>query len=384
MSTWRLITSDAVGAADGLACDEGLMHPYARHREASAAATMRLYTYAPHAALIGRYQHLEAEIDLEACRRLGVAVGRRPTGGGAILMGPGQLGVAITTRAPRDISPRELLHQFAGGIITGLESRGVRATFRGKNDLQVDGRKIAGLGLYVDDDGALLFHASVLADLDIRLMLEVLRIPGAKLADKGIERVQERITTVSRESGVPCAGADVRTAISEGFERTLGIRLVRSQPDAAERAACADSLRSRHHDARWLAGRSEGGGTRGTAALKTPAGLVRVYVGVQDGVISSVMVAGDFTVMAPSLLELEAALRWCRADPLRIADVVSAHIAGDELGAGPEALAATIWFAAERALARDASAAPVRPSGSCYFPDGEPAVAQLVGEEVMR
>lgn len=372
MSLWRLIEDDGAGAADGLATDEALMVHYGRGERPTAEATLRLYTYRPHCALVGRYQHLEAEVDLDACERLGIEVGRRPTGGGAIIMGPAQLGVAVTTRAPTNIGPRDLLRQYAGGILTGLARIGVLARFRGKNDLEVDGRKLAGLGLYVDDHGALLFHASVLADLDVELMLQALRIPGAKLADKGVARVHERITTVSEQSGRAWSGADLRRAIADGFRELLGVELARSGPDRAERAHARRLLAERYGTSTWVQGRLVGAGTRGTSTLKTPAGLVRVYAGVQGDALASVMLAGDFSTMSPALLALEAALRWCRAEPTRIAELVRDHLQGDELGVEPETIAAAIWEAAQRALQRGSGAAPVRAAGSCYFPEPGP------------
>jgi lipoate-protein ligase A len=369
MRLWRLITDDGVAGDEGLAADEALMLRYGRSVEApDHQATLRLYTYRPHCALVGRYQHMEAEVDLEACERLGVEVGRRPTGGGAIIMGPEQLGVAVATRAPTGIGPRDLLRQYAGGIITGLARAGVHAHFRGKNDLEVSGRKIAGLGLYVDDRGAMLFHSSVLADLDLALMLEVLRIPGAKLADKGVERVQERITTASREVGRKLTGADLREAVADGFRETLGIELAASRLDASESSLARELVRERYGSHEWRVGRAADAGTRGTAALKTSAGFVRVYVGVQGEALSSVMVTGDFSVMPGQLLELEAALKWCRADRDRIAEIVRR---GAEGPIDPEQLADAIWAAAERA--HEHGAAPVRVSGSCYFPEEVPA-----------
>ncbi len=44
-------------------------------------------------------------------------------------------------------------------------------------------------------------------------------------------------------------------------------------------------------------------------------------------------------------------------------------VAGDELGIGPDRIAAAGWEAAERARQRAGGAAPVRPEGSCYFPE---------------
>jgi lipoate---protein ligase len=369
MSSWRLITDDGAGASDGLATDEALMAGYARGADSPSDATLRLYTYRPHCALVGRYQDIQAEIDLAACERLGLEVGRRPTGGGAIIMGPAQLGVAVTTRAPTGIGPRDLLREYAGGIVAGLSRLGVEARFRGKNDLEVNGRKIAGLGLYVDDRGALLFHSSVLAGLDIELMLEVLRIPGAKLADKGVAHVQERITTVSRETGQTFTGADLRAAIAGGFQDRLDVELAGSHLDEHEQVIAAELVCERYGSPEWLGGRELGAGSRGTSALKTPAGFVRVYVGLQGGSLSSVLLAGDFSVMPPGLLRLEAALRWCRADPERIAAIARRELSGDELGVDAEPIAAAVWCAAERAFERANGAVPVRPEGSCYFPE---------------
>ena len=149
---WRLFADDGVGAAEGLALDEALMARYARD-EPDRPPTLRLYSYRDHCALIGRYQNLEAELDLEACRRDAVEVSRRLTGGGAIVMGSGQLGVAYVDRAPIGQRPREILEQLSGALVAGLAELGISASFCGKNDLEVKSRKIAGLGLYVDNAG---------------------------------------------------------------------------------------------------------------------------------------------------------------------------------------------------------------------------------------
>ncbi|MGD0441952.1 MAG: hypothetical protein ABSB52_15170, partial [Acidimicrobiales bacterium] len=206
---WRLLTDDGAGAAGGLALDEALMSRYARG-EPDCPPTLRLYSYRDHCALVGRYQTLEAEVDVAACRRTGTEVSRRLTGGGAIVMGSGQLGIAYVDRAPPGQRPRETIEELSAALVAGCARLGIPASFGGKNDLEVNGRKIAGLGLYVDAAGAMLFHASVLADLDVAFMLQVLHIPAAKLADRAAGAVSERITTVSVETGVRHDAATIR------------------------------------------------------------------------------------------------------------------------------------------------------------------------------
>jgi lipoate-protein ligase A len=364
---WRLITDDGAGAAEGLALDEALMARYARG-EPDRPPTLRLYTYRSHCALVGRYQNLEAEVDLAACERTGTQVSRRPTGGGAIVMGAGQLGVAYVSRAAADKRPRELIELLSAALVAGLAELGITAVFRGKNDLEADGRKIAGLGLYVDPAGAMLFHASVLADLDIPFMLEVLRIPAAKLADKAAVAVAERVTTVTRQTGHRYDAAALRPVIAAGFAAAFGATLEDAPTDPAERARASVLVADRYGARSWLGERSVAADGSGSAVLKTPAGLARIYVTTHGDLVKSAMVVGDFNELPPALAALESALRWRRIDDRSVSEAVTRSGAGAALGM-PAARVATAVLEAARQAGQRAAAAPVRSAGSCYFPE---------------
>ncbi len=370
MMAWRYVTTDDVGAAEGLALDEALMRSQGRSA-APAPPVLRLYTYASHAALCGRFQHLEAEIDLEACRRTGTAYNRRPTGGGAIVMGAGQLGVAVTTRARAAERPKATLLRLSAGVVAGLAELGLQATFGGKNDLKVGGRKIAGLGLYLDDDGALLFHASVLADLDIPFMLDVLDVPATKLGEGGVDAVEARVTTVSRELDSPWTGEMLREAVAFGFAEALGVELRSAMPTADE-LRVADALVGDKYSADdWLHARSPQADAMATSLLKTPAGLVRIHLALQADTIKSVLFTGDFNTIPDQIVAYENELKWAR---LSADAVAAAAAAAFEDGTGLDVDAAVIaeatLAAGARARERELVAAPTR-DGSCYFPEGE-------------
>jgi lipoate---protein ligase len=369
VSNWRYLADEGVGAAAGLAADEALMLRYGRDQQSTFEATLRLYTYRSHCALVGRYQNLEDEVDLAACAALGVQHGRRPTGGGAILMGAGQLGVAVCTRAPAGIAPKDVLRRYADGVVAGLARLGIDAAFRSKNDLQVGGRKIAGLGLCIDDRGALLFHTSLLADLDIPLMLEVLKIPGAKLSDKAVERVADRVTTVSRELGRMVTALEIRDEIRAGFASALGLELRQGEMELAEQERREALVGEKYSNDEWIHQRSPLADARGTAGLKTPEGFVRVYVGVHGDTIKSLLVAGDFNTLPAGVSRLEAALRWSPAEPAQITAVCERELGPSDLGVPAPAVADAIWQATTRALDREREAHPVRAEGSCYFPE---------------
>lgn len=367
MAPWRLLADDlGVGAAEGLAFDEAMLAAY--HRDAPPVPpTLRLYTYRSHCALVGRYQDLAAEVDLAACREQGVQVGRRPTGGGAIVMGSDQLGIALAARPLPGERPREILTRFAAGVCAGLAELGVTATLEGKNDLEVDGRKVAGLGVYVDHGGGLLFHASVLADLDVEMMLTLLRVPAAKLADKAAASVHERVTTVSRQTGRPVDGAGLREVMSLGFAKAFTTELEPGSASPAELDATAVLARDRYADEGWLGRHAPTQDTTGTAAFKTPSGMLRAYVAARGQIATSVLFAGDVLALPPSVRRLESMLRWGRLEVDAVDRSVRASGAADDLGCTPGHLTAAVLEAGRRTT--EPAAFPARTQGSCYYPE---------------
>ena len=210
----------------------------------------------------------------------------------------------------------------------------------------------------------------MLVDLDVPLMLRLLRIPGAKLADKAAAGVAERVTTVDRELGRPLLAAAVRDAFAAGLARAFAVRLAPGRLDRGEEARFAELTR-RHAGGAWIHQRSPRRDARGSALLKTPAGLLRIFAAVHGETIKSVLVAGDFNALPPGLARLEAALRWCRAERGRIAAIAAEILGADELGVPPATVAGALWEAVAGALALQREAHPLRTDGACYFPDPE-------------
>ncbi len=362
---WRLLADDGAGAAEGLAMDEALMGRYARD-EPGCPPTLRLYSYRSHCALVGRYQNLVAEVDLTACRSTGTEVSRRLTGGGAIVMGSGQLGIAYVDRAPAGQRPREMIGRLSAALAAGLAQLGITASFRGKNDLEVDGRKIAGLGLYVDPAGAMLCHASVLADLDVEFMLDVLQIPAAKLGGRAVAAVAERLTTVSAETANRHDATTLRPAITRGFAETFGVALEPGEPDRDETARAAVLAAGRYRSQSWLNERSVADDAAGSAVLKTPAGLARIYLTTHGDLVKSAMVTGDFNELPPEVVAMESALRWRRLDDDAITAVVAGSGVADALGVPAEQVVAAVLEAGRHA-GRWAKAEPVGAVGTHHF-----------------
>lgn len=315
---WRLITDDGVSASFGLAADEVLAQKAA---EGESRPTLRLYTYRSHCALVGRFQRLENEIHLDYCRDNGIPLNRRPTGGGAIIMGADQLGVALTIPGQGGETysqARALMARFSQGIVEGLKRLGVQAEFRGKNDIEVAGRKIVGLGIFRAPSGGLLFHASLLVDLDVPLMLQVLNTPFEKISDKEIALVSSRVSTVRQETGRAVTLDEVRQSIAAGYAAAFKEELVPGDFTSAEGAAIAALEREKYLSDEWVFQMTDVPDTVGAARVKMPTGLLEVRVTLAGRMVKAVFISGDFFAADNAVADLEASLRWHISDPAAI------------------------------------------------------------------
>jgi lipoate-protein ligase A len=314
VETWRYIVDDGVTASIGLAADEFLLRAAAQ----GGPTALRLYTYKPYAALVGRFQNVEAELQLDECQLLGADINRRLTGGGAIIMGDSQLGLALAVppkETPRTHNPALLFQRYAGPIIDGLRALGVAACFRPKNDIEVGGKKIAGLGLYADEEGGLLFHTSILVDLDVPLMLRLLNLAPEKISDKHIASFEDRLTTVRRVAGDRITVEEVRQAVRSAFEQDRGVRLEPVPFTPEEIAAIRGIEERRYRNPDWIFQRTPPLDARGSSVCKTEAGLLRVYVSLAGWVLKSVLITGDFFGDRQALRDLEARLKWSSGAP---------------------------------------------------------------------
>ena len=314
---WRFFKDDCVSDSFGLATDEAMA---IRVAEEKSNPILRLYTYHSHSALVGRFQRIENELNLEFCANHQMSVNRRPTGGGAILMGEDQLGVAWMLREWNGCrAPRELMHQFAAALCKGLQTFGLSPHFRGKNDLEVDGRKIAGLGIHHNASGGFLFHCSLLVGLDVPLMLSALNVPVEKLEAKQLQSIKGRITTVRREQHQSICLDEVRETMKTAFSSHFGIAFEKSTYSAEEKIAIDELESSKYLNPEWIYQKVEVPDLFGESKQMTPSGLLDVRVTLAGRQLKAVFLGGDFFAGESAVADIEGSLRWysSEADSVR-------------------------------------------------------------------
>ncbi len=359
MNEWRLIADDGVSDSFGLAADEALA---SRVGSGASPPTLRLYTYRSHCALVGRFQNVENEIHMDHCRADGISINRRPTGGGAIIMGAEQLGIALAIPGRREDSyshARELMEKFSEGILRGVNSLGVNAQFRRKNDIEVNGRKMVGLGIYRAPTDGLLFHASLLVDLDVPLMLRILNTPFEKISDKEISAVAARTTTVRRELNAHVSLDDVRIRVAEGYAAAFEVDLNPGYYSPDELEAVTDLERVKYRTDDWVYQTTQVPDAYGSAKVKTPAGLLDVGATLAGRTLKAVYIRGDFFAAENAIADIETGLRWHPADPEAIAATLNKAYGRwqNELNNIPAAdLVQAVQTAVQRASVVDAKA----------------------------
>ncbi len=373
MTKFRYIQETDTSASYGLATDEYLMNYHQKNAEFSA--TLRLYNYKNYAVLAGRFQDINAEIDIEACKQNGFEYGRRLTGGGAILMGSQQLGICFATSSKvyEWENIRELYHKFSLPVIHALAKLGIDAKFRSKNDLEVNGKKIAGLGVHVDAEGTIQFHTSLLIDLDINTMLKVLKIPIQKYSDKRkIATIEQRITTISSELGKNISKEEIIEIVKQSFAKSLGVEFFKDEFSVEEKQKIKGIENKRYLTEEWIYQRSPQSDMTGMSLKKTPAGLLRTYIGLKGETIKSVLITGDFFEQAGIFRRIESELKWSSMDKENIQTIVNKVFNWQEMdslkyGLTPELIVESIWLAAQRAMAAERYTY----KGSCYYPKKE-------------
>ncbi len=311
---WRLFQNlqRPLSAAEGLARDDTLPRAVFEH---GSPPILHLYTFVP-SAIVGKYQDINAALRLEQCRQRGIDYNRRSTGGGTVIMGPEvvALGLGINMNYPGlKAGVGGIFESMSQVLIRALDRFGIRAAFRPKNDLEVNGRKIAGLSAANETGNSILFHTSLLVNFDMALMADIMNTPLIKIQDKGYSCFSQRMTTVRAEAQRPVAVREVMAAILKGFEEVFTIRFKPDQPDSWEQATTDRLIHERYTREDWIFSHKHPRARMGVGRLKTRGGLLEIYLSLSGPSIEHVTITGDFFSTSEDVNRLENALKWTSA-----------------------------------------------------------------------
>lgn len=317
MSTWRLLDTPPMTAAENMALDDTLLELKGRVKSPN---TIHFLQFSPRAVLLGYHQSVKEEIRREFCESHGIHINRRITGGGAIFFDESQLGwevICDKTFFKTNIPNINLFKKLCDPVIMALDILGLKSDFRPRNDIEINGRKISGTG-GTESDGAFLFQGTMLTDFDVETMLKSLRIPVEKLKAKEIDSVKERVTCLKWELGFNPSLEEVKKAIKTGFERCLGIQLEPGGLTDSEKRLFDKKLEY-YSSEQWINQVDPKFKRREVvqAAYKSEAGLVRFtfVVNLPRMKIKDLYITGDFlSFPSRALYDMECMLRGVSLD----------------------------------------------------------------------
>ena len=349
-NTFRIIDTGVREGRANIAFDAALIEERQANR---VPDTIRFLRFPP-TALIGRHQDLSREVDLDYCEQNGVGVVRRITGGGAIYLDEGQLGWELVFhRASLGIPALpDLAREICNAAAKGLSELGIKAKFRPRNDIEVDGRKISGTGGFFDGD-TLIYQGTVLVDMSAQQMVKVLNIPESKLAKRKLDSAAERVVTLKELLGDDLPDMEtIKQALIKGFTDSFGVNAEPGEITANEEALAEQHFKDEIGTDEFVAEIDNPGDADEvlSGSHTGPGGTIESFVkleGPTKSILQRVLISGDFFVTPPRIVfDLEAHLLGTRIDEISAAiDDFFANNDVDMLSVAPSDFTASITSA---------------------------------------
>ena len=176
--------------------------------------------------------------------------------------------------------------KFTAPIIEYLNELGVNATFSGRNDITIDGKKISGNAQTVFKD-RIMHHGTILFDTDSSELSSCLNPSKIKMESKGIKSVRARVVNVVEY--LP----NVTTAeFKKGLENKFKSTCIPYQFSSDDLSAINKLVEEKYSKYSWNIGRSPTG--KNTFEYKFPFGIFTLNFDTEQGKLANVKILGDF------------------------------------------------------------------------------------------
>ena len=255
MDIWRLLEVETNNAFMNMAIDEAILTARASKQVPN---TLRLYQWAPSAVSIGKFQNPQNEVNLANCRKLGISMVRRISGGGTVYHdAKGEITFSVTTTA-QDLGVTDIAGAYLkvyGGIKDALGILGVPADFSEGDEkncpnMTVRNKKISG-SAQARKSGAILQHGTLLLNVDLEKMFSIIRVPWAKSLEEIVCVAQKRMTSASNELGHDVSAETMASAVVLGFKNALKIELEQGELTAFERKTADKLCEEKYSTRNW-------------------------------------------------------------------------------------------------------------------------------------
>ena len=254
MDTWRLLPLETNNAFMNMAIDEAILTSRIAGKTSN---TLRFYRWQPSAVSIGKNQDPEVEVYLYACKRLGVQLVRRISGGGAVyhdFEDEVTYSVIAKTEAfgPGDITA--VYSMIYEAIKDALRLLGITADFSTgdvKNcpNMTVNGKKISGSSQTITR-GVVLQHGTLLRSVDFPKMFQLLKLKNITCS-QATDIGKRKITSIQNELGHDVMPETVANALAQGFRAMLKIQLEPGKLTSFEMELAKKICKEKYSASKW-------------------------------------------------------------------------------------------------------------------------------------
>ncbi|UCG44944.1 MAG: lipoate--protein ligase family protein [Candidatus Bathyarchaeota archaeon] len=225
MAIWRVLRLGVNDAFTNMAIDEAIL---SARIAGEVPNTLRFYRWKPSAVSVGRFQDISNEVYVENCRKHGVDIVRRITGGGAVYHdSDGEITYSVTV-GESDLGLKDVAAAYdviCKGLIEATRILGIDADFnpgdpRKCPNITIAERKISG-SAQARRKQVLLQHGTFLIDTDLEKMFTYLRVPWAETCRDVLPIAEKRLTSVEKELGERVSVEEAFDALVQGFQRVF-------------------------------------------------------------------------------------------------------------------------------------------------------------------
>ena len=178
---------------------------------------------------VGYHQDLNAALDTAHCRTVGFPIIRRQLGGGAVYLDRHQLFYQlIVHRSRAPLAVTALYARYLQGAVVALRQLGIAASLTPPNEIEVDGRRIAGTGAGQIGE-AVVVVGNILFDFAYDAMAQAWQVPSEAFRRLAVEGLRSCLTTLSRELSSTPSVEEVKDSLVTAYASSLGCPVVDGQ-----------------------------------------------------------------------------------------------------------------------------------------------------------
>ncbi len=238
--------------------------------------------------IIGKNQITVEEVNHEYIENNAIHVVRRVSGGGAVYHDFGNLNFSFITN--HDIKKLHNFKQFTEPVIKVLNDLGLAAELKGRNDIQIDEKKISGTAQF-STGKRMISHGTLLLDANLEEVVKALHVKMSKIESKGHKSVRSRVANINDFLEKQLAMEDFKSMLLNGlFEGDSNFKTYHLTPEEWEGV---HQLKAEKYDTwAWNYGREPSFNIQKTKRFNIGELDARIYV--EKGLIKSINIYGDF------------------------------------------------------------------------------------------